>query len=253
MANKLLIKRGNNAQLSGVTPSNGEPLWVSDTKKLHVGDGSTAGGIEINVGDFMTDAAGTLSTSQDLNSVIKAGCYKIGSTATNMPAGCAYGQLLVIHTASSNTIVQIASSYDSSELAYRSGTPSEVGGGGSWGFWVEIAHSGFKNHFRKVNRQTADKGDLGVGTHTLDLDNYATFQLDGAGAITINNPTLTQPDAQAQVRSGYIFIQSNVTSIAWGTSWRFNNNLKPPGGQQGAVFFTTHNSTFIACNWWEAP
>lgn len=41
----LQIRRGNAADLSSVTPAQGEPLFALDTKRLFFGDGSTAGGL----------------------------------------------------------------------------------------------------------------------------------------------------------------------------------------------------------------
>ena len=41
------FRRGTDAQRTAVTPAAGEPIWVTDTTKLYVGDGTTAGGIEI--------------------------------------------------------------------------------------------------------------------------------------------------------------------------------------------------------------
>jgi hypothetical protein len=43
----LQFRRGTDAQRTAVTPAAGEPIWVTDTTKLYVGDGTTAGGIEI--------------------------------------------------------------------------------------------------------------------------------------------------------------------------------------------------------------
>lgn len=50
MANKVKFWRGIEADRTGVTPEEGQPLWTTDTKKLYVGDGSTAGGIEVGAG-----------------------------------------------------------------------------------------------------------------------------------------------------------------------------------------------------------
>ena len=40
----LQIRRGPVAALSSITPAEGEPLYTTDTKKLYIGDGTTAGG-----------------------------------------------------------------------------------------------------------------------------------------------------------------------------------------------------------------
>jgi len=52
MAEKVKIKfwQGLEASRSGITPDAGVPIWVTDTKLLYVGDGSTAGGIAVGSG-----------------------------------------------------------------------------------------------------------------------------------------------------------------------------------------------------------
>lgn len=40
--------RGPAARLSQITPANGEPVWVQDTKEFRMGDGTTAGGVALN-------------------------------------------------------------------------------------------------------------------------------------------------------------------------------------------------------------
>lgn len=40
----LLIRRGTDAERLGITPANGELIYTTDTNKLYVGDGTTAGG-----------------------------------------------------------------------------------------------------------------------------------------------------------------------------------------------------------------
>lgn len=56
----LRIRRGTDAQRTGITPLEGELLYAIDTKKLYVGDGTTAGGIAID---------STLSVLNDLGNV----------------------------------------------------------------------------------------------------------------------------------------------------------------------------------------
>lgn len=48
MANVFQFLRGAEASRSGQTPAAGEPLWTTDGKKLYVGDGVTAGGIQVS-------------------------------------------------------------------------------------------------------------------------------------------------------------------------------------------------------------
>jgi hypothetical protein len=50
----LKLRRGLNADRTGITPAEGEPIYTTDTKKLYIGDGTTAGGTEIGGGGTLT-------------------------------------------------------------------------------------------------------------------------------------------------------------------------------------------------------
>ena len=43
----LLLRRGLDADRTGITPADGELVYTTDTKKVYVGDGTTAGGNEV--------------------------------------------------------------------------------------------------------------------------------------------------------------------------------------------------------------
>jgi Major tropism determinant N-terminal domain len=50
MSQKIQVRRGADATRQTVTFDQGEPVWTTDTKKMYIGDGSTAGGISIGGG-----------------------------------------------------------------------------------------------------------------------------------------------------------------------------------------------------------
>ena len=50
----LKLRRGVNADRTGITPEQGEPIYTTDTKKLYIGDGTTAGGVEVGAGGTLT-------------------------------------------------------------------------------------------------------------------------------------------------------------------------------------------------------
>ncbi|MBC8147301.1 MAG: hypothetical protein H8E98_04895 [Bacteroidetes bacterium] len=52
MASTILIRRGTNAARLIITPATGELIYTTDTKKLYVGDGITAGGNKIDDATF---------------------------------------------------------------------------------------------------------------------------------------------------------------------------------------------------------
>jgi hypothetical protein len=47
----LQVRRGTAVEVAAITPLQGEPIWATDTKRLVVGDGTTAGGIPIGLYD----------------------------------------------------------------------------------------------------------------------------------------------------------------------------------------------------------
>ena len=50
----LQLRRGTNAERLNITPVAGEPVFTTDTEKLFIGDGTTAGGIEVTGTDSAT-------------------------------------------------------------------------------------------------------------------------------------------------------------------------------------------------------
>lgn len=92
MANQILIKRGLEAARGGITPANGEPIWVTDTKQLYIGDGSTAGGISVGQGSMSNflvsgddgDATDTIADGETLNIDGGAGITTTVTAASNL-------------------------------------------------------------------------------------------------------------------------------------------------------------------------
>jgi len=76
--------------------------------------------------------------SNDFNSIVKAGCYRLSGTLVNGPPGAVgYGQLLVVRGLS-DSIAQIYFNYDGSGIWTRGGDPPEVGGSGTYRNWRAI-------------------------------------------------------------------------------------------------------------------
>jgi len=70
----LQLRRGSNADRLTTTFAEGEPVWTTDTTKLYVGDGVTAGGVEISGGNTFdtinvtnTATVGSLATSGNID------------------------------------------------------------------------------------------------------------------------------------------------------------------------------------------
>lgn len=74
MPNTIQIKRGLEANRSAVTPAAGEFLYTTDTKKVFVGDGSTAGGNQVGASgaytEFLSQSSDVTLTSANVGKII---------------------------------------------------------------------------------------------------------------------------------------------------------------------------------------
>lgn len=74
MPNTIQIKRGLEASRSAVTPAAGEFLYTTDTKKVFVGDGSTAGGNQVGASgaytEFLSQSSDVTLTSANVGKII---------------------------------------------------------------------------------------------------------------------------------------------------------------------------------------
>lgn len=80
----LQIRRGTDADRQGITPKAGEPIFTTDTKKLYIGDGATAGGIIVDttsgISNVLEDTTPQLGGNLDLNNSSITGTGNINIT-----------------------------------------------------------------------------------------------------------------------------------------------------------------------------
>ena len=82
----LQIRRGLEADRSSITPLAGELLYVTDTKNIYVGDGTTAGGTLVT-GDVADDTTPQLGGDLDLNGNDITGTGNINITGNIIASG----------------------------------------------------------------------------------------------------------------------------------------------------------------------
>lgn len=85
----LRLRRGTNAERQTITPLQGELIYVTDTKKLYIGDGATQGGVLVGpfdaaTFDIVNDVTPQLGGNLDLNgnSIVGTGNININGTIT---------------------------------------------------------------------------------------------------------------------------------------------------------------------------
>jgi len=81
----LQIRRGTAAEVTSITPLEGEPVWETNTKKLKVGDGVTSGGIDIGPRTFVQQII-TVNTSSIILPAARTfeGVYESYGTTCNI-------------------------------------------------------------------------------------------------------------------------------------------------------------------------
>lgn len=123
---------------------------------------------------------GILAAAADLNTIVKAGMYRLQGNNTNGPSGVNfnYGQLLVVR-GTGDTIAQMLFLYGSGAVYSRAGNPSNVGGTGSWQPWKELASATLVNSSSAGLMSAADKTKLDIlserediGGMTVNIDDY---------------------------------------------------------------------------------
>ena len=80
----LRLRRGTDAERLTIVPALGEPIYVTDTEKMYIGDGVTTGGNELQVSAIPIvwgDVGGTLSNQTDLQTALN------GKENTGVAAG----------------------------------------------------------------------------------------------------------------------------------------------------------------------
>ena len=81
----LQVRRGTNAERLTITPAEGELIYVTDTKQLYVGDGTTQGGtasIANTIDSLLADTTPQLGGNLDLNNFEITGTGNINITGT---------------------------------------------------------------------------------------------------------------------------------------------------------------------------
>ena len=132
----LRLRRGTNAERTAITPEAGELIYTTDTKKVYVGDGTTAGGtIVTGQNDIVDDVSPQLGGDLDLNGNNITGTGNINITGTitatgniNLGDGAGGDVLSIGGVLSGNIIADAPDAYTigSSSVRYAGGFFNEL-------------------------------------------------------------------------------------------------------------------------------
>jgi hypothetical protein len=216
----LQFRRGLDADRTSITPLPGEPLWITDTDELYVGDGSTAGGVLITGGGgggaptnatYITQTSnGTLTNEQALAS-LATGILK--NTTTTGVLSIAVGADLPSHT---HTLADIT---DDGTMAAQNANNVAITGGSLAGVTVTTGtyssnvNEAIMHAVRKATAGTISKGEVvritgSSGTHLQVELADASVEATSTGTIGIAATTITNST------TGYMMIAGELTGLS---------------------------------------
>ncbi len=231
----LQFRRGTDSQRSTVTPAAGEPLWITDTSKLYIGDGTSTGGIEVSGGGgggAPTNASYIVLGTNASLSAERALSIGTGLASTDGGAGGTLSIALGTHTHSAGDIasgtVALARGGLAADISTTGGTGQflrQTSAGGPVSVGV-IAATDLPTHNHVASNITSGTLALSVGGLAADLS--AT---GGAGRF------LKQTSAGAAVSVAVVAATDLATVGTPGTDTFLRGDLSwgtPAGGGGGA-------------------
>ena len=223
----LQFRRGLDADRTSITPLPGEPLWITDTPALYIGDGATAGGVLITSGGgsgaptnatyIVQTSNGTLTNEQALAS-LSTGILK--NTTTTGVLSIAVGADLPSHT---HTLADIT---DDGTMAAQNANNVAITGGSLAGVTVTTGtyssnvNEAIMHAVRKASAGTINKGEVvritgSSGTHLQVELSDASVEATSTGTIGIAATTITNSTTGYMMVAGELSGLSNVPTASF--------------------------------------
>jgi hypothetical protein len=206
----LQIRRGIESQRTGVIFDEGEISWTTDTKKLYVGDGTTAGGINV-----VASAAGTGLTWDSGTQTLNFSGAGLGLTTDVVTEGVTYGRIYFTNARAKTAV---------SSMFTTLGTAPVTGN-------VTGAIS---------------PSQITVSGGTSGMNPYIPFTVTGTGGQGLTAGTYyvcTIVDATHVTLSSTLLLAQAGTAIASFTTGSITGTAYSAGGGGGDVYFTYNPTT----------
>jgi hypothetical protein len=238
----LQIRRGTEAEVSAITPLDGEPVWETDTKSLKIGDGSTSGGVFVS--NYPISGTKTVATflgtdpilgdgysnvtlgSLSINKNLELRGYEVETDFTHV-TGNTRGSGAVDLQSKRSAATQVASGEVSVIIGGYSNTASAdrsvcIGGDGN-------AASGIRSLILGGSSSTSSGlASTCINGGTASGDNSITFGVgsnaSGLNSIAINGGTADRPFMVAKHFGSIANFTNRGQSIEIGLRRRTTNN-----------------------------
>lgn len=238
----LRLRRGTDSARTSITPVQGEPIYTTDTKKLFIGDGTTAGGVE--VGGTPISSSYATTASYVLNSV--------SSSFATISATASYVLNAVSSSFSTNSMTAsyyggtVTSASFASTASFVNRLTQNVTVSGSIFLSGSLNTPVFIDYEERFTSPAISAGSL-----TLNLANGNVF--DVALNAAINTLTISSPPATNNAGSFVLIFTADGTAraVSWGTAVTWSGGTTPTltstNGKKDVFGFISLNS---GTNWY---
>jgi hypothetical protein len=219
---KIQIKRGLNANRTGFTPAEGEPIYSSDNKVLYIGDNSTPGGVPVDKVPTVFGRVGDV--------VATSGDYTASqiTVTPNTPSGT------ISSINVQDAIIELDSEKVPGSRIIATGT-GLTGGGNLWNNkTISIANIGTMGTYTKVVTNAQGQVTSGTSLLTTDIPNLSGAYATTSGATFTGNisfPTGVSTNFIALDRvlvsnTAKQIIQSSITTTQLNTLADISSNVQ---------------------------
>ena len=258
----LRLRRGTDSTRTSITPVQGEPIYTTDTKKLYIGDGTTAGGIEIGGGASVSASGNNRVITSDGTATGLNGELNLtfdGSTLIvvgNVTANSFTGSLQGTATTASYVLQAVSSSF-----ATTSNTASYI---------LNSVSSSFASTASYVINSVSSSFAINSSTASYVLNSISSSLSDNSnllGGLGIDSFAKTGSNTfnANQVISGSLTITQNLTvfgsssltyvtasQLAVSTSFISVNVFEPAQRFGGLIVYDSGSSQATASLAWDS-
>ena len=206
----LQIRRGIESQRTGVVFDEGEISWTTDTKKLYVGDGTTAGGVNV-----IASAAGTGLTWNNTTQTLNFSGSGLGLTTDVVTEGVTYNRIYFTNARAKTAVSSMFTTLGTSP------TTGNVTG-------------------------AISPSQITVSGGTSGMNPYIPFTVTGTGGQGLTAGTYyicTIVDSTHVTLSSTLLLAQAGTAIASFTTGSITGTTYSAGGGGGDVYFTYNPTT----------
>ena len=232
--------RGTTAEVATVTPADGELIWETDGHILAVGDGSTAGGLHVMMGDASDYVAKALF---DAHTILYA-------TANNTPLALTIAASRIVGRKSSGNIVAMTGA---EVLALLTGANLDVGNFDVRGqtLTADALTSG-RVIFAGTSGVLSDDADFTFATDTLTVTKIAATTFTGLLTIGLlaaaNSHLLISGTAKLNTNEQALYINFPSETVATNGIWITLGSTVTSGDLTGIRSRVTGNATSAGAN-----